>query len=97
MLRCLYPNALSPDNELAAKQPLSLAAAGWRIDAGAQTGEVRLLALVTAEPLDLMYENKQPDGPFFRIEVGEENLARLEALLTHGSYAAASTTLKVSK
>lgn len=97
VLRCLFPNALGPDNELAARRALPLPGTGWRIESGTQPGEMRLLALVAAEPLDLFFDGKQPDGPFFKVEVGEENHARLEAALTRGSYAAAAAAVSVRR
>jgi hypothetical protein len=90
-LQCLFPNAVEPDNDVAAGKPLVLPAGGWRV---APEGPVRLLAVVTDAPLDLVIEGKQAEGPLFKLAVTAENHDALAAALSGGAgYGAARAAL----
>lgn len=91
VLRCLYPNAANPDNELAAGRTLSVS--GVRIDPAERT-QTRFLAVVADAPLDLMFDDKEPDGDFFKLTVNENNRARIGAALAAGIYSARTAGLR---
>ena len=94
VLRCLFPSVANPDNEIAAARVVSIA--GVRVDA-AERGPLRLLALVADAPLDLVFEDKEPEGPYFRLAVTEESRARIAQALSAGAYSARIATLPLAR
>lgn len=94
VLRCLFPSASNPDNEIAAARALTIA--GVRLDP-AEKGTVRLLALVADAPPDLMFEDKESDGPYFRLTVTEENRPRIAQALAAGVYSARTSSLPAAR
>lgn len=94
VLRCLFPNATSPDNEIAAGRALGFSTA--RADAG-DRGALRLLALVSDAPLELMLDEKEAEGAYFRLTVTEDNRARLAQAIGTGVFAARGATLPATK
>ena len=94
VLRCLFPNAANPDNEIAAGRALSFSTA--RADAG-ERGAIRLLALVSDAPLELMLEEKEAEGAYFRLAVTEENRPRIAQTLGAGAFAARGAVLSAAK
>ena len=94
VLRCLYPNAASPDHDIAAGRALSFSTA--RADAG-DRGAIRLLALVSDAPLELMLDEKEAEGAYFRLAVTEDNRPRLAQAIAIGVFAARGAVLPASK
>jgi hypothetical protein len=90
-LQCVFPNLAQPDNDVRPGRSLALPAGGWKV---APEGAVRLLAVVTDAPLDLLIEDKQAEGPLFSMSVNADNKDALRKALTGGAaYAAAAATL----
>jgi len=94
VLRCLFPNAANADNEIAAGRALVFNAA--RADAG-DRGAVRLLAVVSDAPLELMLEDKEAEGAYFRVAVTEDNRPRIAQALGAGAFAARGAVLPAAK
>lgn len=98
VLRCLFPNANQPEDDIAAGRVLSLTLP--RPDP-ADRGAIRLLAVVSDAPPDLVFEDKEPDGAYFRVAVTEDGRARigqaLAGALGNGRFAARSLTLPAAK
>lgn len=90
-IQCLYPNAAQPDNDYRAGHSVSIPGsgsllAGAMITKGARDsrGGVKLLALVSAKPVDLLLPDKEMEGGLFRVTVHPASRGELVRALSSG-------------
>ncbi len=81
-LQCLFPNAGQPDNEVSADKPMTFSAELTANAAAHARERVKLLTLVSPQPIDLVLPDKQVEGDSFRVRVTSENRTALAAALS---------------
>jgi len=81
-LQCLFPNAGQPDNEVSAGKAMTISTALVSdIEAHARD-RVKILAVVSRQPIDLMLPDKRAEGDSFRVPVSSGNRSALAAALS---------------
>lgn len=92
----VFPNLQDRDNAIAASKELTLPRAGWKLPAG-KAGINHVLVVVSAEPLDLKFDDLKASEPFGTLPMSAGNAETLRQKLATPGFGAALLAIKVGQ
>jgi hypothetical protein len=92
----VFPNPQDRDNAIAPMKTLTLPRAGWKLPAG-KVGLNHVLAVVSADPLELKFDDLTPSEPFATLPMSAANAEALQQKLATPGFGAALLAIDVGR